>query len=211
VEVSHLRALSPAGGKDGRNSKGYYISKSIPAIVGMLFYFCALINTMKQYILAFTIIALVIACKDKSSKAKPTGNAWLDSVINSSDTAYKKSYFRKDFVTAWYYVNRKDSTVCQVMKDSSETIRQVIVTKKDTRKYYARYYANGQLEAELPLDETGQYHGTVTNFFENGKIESKGNYTHGLKTGEWKNYDPAGKLISTDSFDGNGQLLKTGN
>ncbi len=134
--------------------------------------------------------------------------AWLDSVIKHSDSSYTKPYFRTDFVTATYYINKKDSTVCQVMKDSAQTIRQIILMKKDIRTFFAPYFDNGQLQSAVSLDEAGHYHGTLTNYYRNGNIENTGNYVHGLRNGAFKNYDSTGHLVSTETYDSTGQLIK---
>jgi antitoxin component YwqK of YwqJK toxin-antitoxin module len=132
----------------------------------------------------------------------------IDSVIKYSDSSYVKPYKRSDFVNAFFYINKKDSSVCQLMKDSSGNIRQIIIARKNTRIFFAQYYTNGQLQAELPLDEFGQYHGTATYYYQSGIVQSRGAYFHGLKAGKWKSYDETGKLLSTNEYDSSGQLIK---
>ena len=138
---------------------------------------------------------------------KKIDSAWLDSIIKNSDSSYTKPYKRTDFVTASFYLDRKDSSVCQLMKDSAGIIRQIIIAKKGTRIFFAQYYSNGQLQADLPLDEFGQYHGPATYYNENGSIQSSGNYVHGLKFATWENNDSNGKLVSTESYDNDGRLI----
>ena len=141
---------------------------------------------------------------DKKDKALDK----LDAFIKQSDSSYNKPYYRTDFVTAWYYINKKDSAVCQVMKDSANNIRQVIIAKKDVRTFFAAFYPNGQLQADLPLDGFGQYHGDATYYYPSGHTESSGTYEHGIKTGDWKYFDEKGKLLSTEKYDNSGQLIK---
>lgn len=159
----------------------------------------------------FLITITVCSCSQQKNSslpgAKTIDRSWLDSIIKASDSSYTKPYKRTDFVTAVYYVNKKDSSVCQVMKDSADSIRQIIIAKKDVRTFFAQYYANGNLQADLPLDEFGQYHGTGTFYYENGSVQSSGIFDHGLKNGEWKVYDEKGKITTTDNFDKNGQLI----
>lgn len=162
---------------------------------------------MRKYFVLLLIAVFLISCSSSNKDLKPGSKEWLNDLIKKSDTTYQKPYFRRDFVTAYYYENRKDSMVCQVMKDSAGVTRQLLVTQKGVRSFYAQYYANGQLQADLPLDTGGQFDGPVTNYYENGEVESKGAYTHGLKTGEWKSYDSTGKLIATDTFDEKGQVI----
>lgn len=157
------------------------------------------------------VVLLAASCSQNGqsakSNAKTINQPWLDSIIKNSDSSYSKPYKRTDYVTAVLYVNKKDSSVCQLMKDSVENIRQIIIAKNDIRTFFAQYYANGNLQADLPLDEFGQQHGTGTFYFEDGTIQSTGDFKHGLKTGQWKIYNEKGKLLSTDNYDVNGQLI----
>jgi uncharacterized protein len=164
---------------------------------------------MKHIIIIFTaLVVLIFSCTQQKRSTK-LDKEWLDSIIAKSDSSYTKPYYRTDFVTASYYINKKDSSVCQVMKDSAGLIRQIIIAKKDIRTSFGQYYPNGQLQADLPLDNYGHYHGTATYYFMNGSIQSQGNYSNGLKNGQWKNYDEKGKLVSLEEYDTNGQLVKT--
>ena len=168
---------------------------------------------MKKLLLLPLIIILFIffGCTNQGKKnitsTKNINRAWLDSVIKHSDSTYTEPYQRTDFVTAVFYINKKDSSVCQLMKDSADSIRQIIIAKKDVRTFFAQYYPNGGLQADLPLDAFGQYHGTGIFYYADGNLQSQGNFTHGIKTGPWKIYDEKGKLTATDDFDKNGQII----
>lgn len=169
---------------------------------------------MKKYFIPLIISgSMLFSCKEQKVKQgikaiNTIDRTWLDSVIKASDSSYSKPYKRTDFVTAYYYVNSKDSSICQVMKDVLDTIRQVIIARKNVRSYFAQYYANGQLQASLPLDESGQYNGNAVYYHEDGTKESEGQYTHGLKTGEWMNYNKEEKFLSTDRYNADGQIEK---
>ena len=132
----------------------------------------------------------------------------IDSVKKASDTSWSKKYRSLDFFTADYYVTKKDSIVTQIMKDSAGNVRQIISAKYDRiRLFFAQYYSNGNLQANLPLDELGQFNGTGKFFYEDGSMQSSGNYTHGFKTGTWQVYDEKGKVTATDSYDNNGNIM----
>ena len=133
----------------------------------------------------------------------------LDSIRLKSDTNYSKPYRNADFVTSEYFVNRKDSTVCQLMKDSSGEIRQILVAKNNRNLFAAQYYQNGQLVAFLPIGNYGKYNGQAILYFENGRIKSKGSYTEGFHTGKWYNYSQDGNVISVDEYDDHGELIRT--
>ena len=162
---------------------------------------------MKSVLFFFVVSLFFFSCSQHNSNSKILAASFIDSIIKHSDSSYTKPYYRTDFVTAAYYLNKKDSTVCQVMKDSADKIRQIIISKKDTRIFFGSYYKNGQLQAHLPLDEFGQFHGEGNFYYEDGSLQSKGNYTHGFKTGEWSVYDEKGKITNTDSYDKNGNLI----
>lgn len=166
----------------------------------------------KIFLFPIAFFCLLISCSQQSQNNMITkrtiDNNWLDSIIKISDSSYSKPYKRTDFVTAFFYVNKKDSSVCEVMKDSAQTIRQVILAKKNIRRFFAGFYDNGQLQANLPLDEFGQYHGEATYYYPGGGTESTGNYEHGIKTGAWKYFDEKGRLLSAEKYDHNGQVIK---
>jgi antitoxin component YwqK of YwqJK toxin-antitoxin module len=164
---------------------------------------------MKMFTVFIALLLLIFSCKQKKVHSAKLDINWLNAVINKSDSSYTKPYYRTDFVTATYYTNKKDSSLCQLMKDSAGIIRQIIIVTKNIRTFFGQYYKNGQLKADLSLDEFGQYHGAATNYFEDGAVESSGSYMHGLKTGAWKNFSKTGKLLSTDEYNQNGQLVKT--
>lgn len=178
---------------------------------GCFFLILHLKNMWSPFLFPIAFLFLLVSCSQQNSHsktvAKNLNRNWLDSIIKTSDSSYSRPYKRTDFVTAVYYINNKDSTLSQIMKDSAGIIRQIVIAKKNTRTFFGTYYKNGQLQADLPLDEFGQYHGTGLFYFEDGSIQSRGNYEHGLKTGEWKIYNEKGELIATDMFDKNGQVI----
>jgi len=161
----------------------------------------------------FFLIGILTSCgtvKEKSHQKITADTALLDSVKKASDSAYSKPYYTRDFAMAEYLVNKKDSTTAQIMKDKDSVIQQVIITKNKNRIYFAQYYSNGQLMAKYSLDKFGQYDGYSEEYYESGIIKSSGMYRGGLHTGPWKNFDIRGKLVSTDTYNENGQLSSTG-
>ena len=132
----------------------------------------------------------------------------LDSVSKHSDSTYTKPYGRNDFVTAQYFISKKDSTTTQVMKDSAKNIRQVIIEKNKRRIYFTQFYANGQLMFKNNLDNYGQFNGESKEFYETGMLKRTGIYKNGFHFGNWKNYDETGKYISTDEYNENGQQVR---
>lgn len=163
----------------------------------------------------FPLLIFILACScmhhDKQAiELIKVDNAWLDSIKKKADTCWTKPYRNKDFKTAEYYIDKKDSIVTQVMKDTTGTIRQINIARYDNiRLFFAEYYVNGQLMAHFPLDSNGKYHGQTKLYYETGRVKSMGNYEHAFHNGLWKNYDENGKLTSTDLYDKNGQLVNS--
>jgi antitoxin component YwqK of YwqJK toxin-antitoxin module len=167
-----------------------------------------LLRTRNIFILILAIAG--VGCRHKQHcQGTALNSSLIDSLKNHSDTSYTKKYRPNEFATVEYFLNRKDSTVGQLMKDSAGTTRQIIFTKRSIRTYYAEFYSNGQLKATLLLDSAGNYHGSAIYYFENGCVKSKGKFHHGLYAAEWKNYDSKGKLVYLEEYDNNGQLIKT--
>ena len=131
----------------------------------------------------------------------------LDSMKAKADTFYSKRYPRTDLVLAEYYINRKDSTVTQLLKDNLGIIRQFIIEKNKVRLYTASFYANGQQMATYKLDNYGQYNDSSKEFFENGILKSEGIYKNGFHAGKWKNYDSTGKYLNTAEYNNDGQQI----
>jgi hypothetical protein len=170
---------------------------------------CNTTYIMKRLAIPAALAIIFVSCTQQKGHTSRLDRSWLDSIVKQSDSSYSKPYYRTDYVTAVYYINKKDATLCQLMKDSAGVIRQIIITKRDIRTFWGQYYANGQLQADLPLDELGQYHGAATYYYKNSNVQSKGKYVHGLKNGEWKNYDEKGKVMLTEEYDTNGALIKS--
>lgn len=159
-----------------------------------------------------SFLVLFFSCSQNKSEKHITkvDRKWLDSIKSKSDTSWIKKYRNKEFATAEYYIDKKDSIVTQVMKDTAGIVRQIITAKYDNiRLFFAEYYVNGQLQAKLPLDNNGKYNGKAEFYYENGNLKSSGIFMHGLYSGEWKNYDEEGRQISTDTYNSKGELVKT--
>ncbi len=167
-------------------------------------------NKMKtNAVIIFFILLTACGCIHKKNSFVPTkklDTVWLNTVIEQSDSFYSKPYKRTDFVTAYFYIGKKDSSICQVMKDSAGQVRQVLITKKNNRFRLEQYYANGQLIAAIPINKNGVNHGTATYYFENGKVKTTGNFNAGLYEGVWHNFNENGKEVAPTTYDVNGNI-----
>lgn len=168
---------------------------------------------MKRATLIVILLWVVTGCNNKTYKTPTAVNKldslWLNSLINNSDSSYSKPYKRTDFVTTFFYINKRDSSVCQVMKDSADHIRQILMVKKNIRTHFSEYFPNGQLISAIPLNELGQNDGVAIFYYENGTVKVKGIIKNGLYAGEWKNFDKQGKLTSISKYNANGNLTQT--
>jgi antitoxin component YwqK of YwqJK toxin-antitoxin module len=178
----------------------------------LLFYIYTMKNIQIIYLAALFAV-YCNGCKTKINAERQVvkiDGRWLDSIIKKSDSSWVKPYRNNTLVSSEYYLNRKDSIITQLMKDSAGTIRQISIAKYDKiRLFFGAYYANGQLMNRLAFDSLGAYHGTAKQYYESGMVKSSGNYTHGFRNGQWLNFNAEGRLISTDTYDANGQLVKT--
>jgi antitoxin component YwqK of YwqJK toxin-antitoxin module len=152
------------------------------------------------------------SCNDNNKPpfvhTKKINEQWLDSITKNSDSSFIRNYHRTDFVTAAYYISNKDSTICNVMRDSLNYVRQIIISKNDKRIYFAQYYANGQQVMETKLDSYGQYNDSAFSYYENGVLKSEGIYKHGLSVGIWKEYNEKGDLKRILNYDSNVVIIK---
>ncbi|MDX2359462.1 MAG: hypothetical protein QNK23_01555 [Crocinitomicaceae bacterium] len=63
------------------------------------------------------------------------------------------------------------------------------------RGNYALYYESGALRVEGQYDQDGTKTEVWITYFENGKVDTKGTYSNGKKTGKWIEHDEAGKKL----------------
>ncbi len=162
-----------------------------------------------KYFFLITLIWPLFSCNSKNSgkEVVKIRKQWLDSIIKKSDTSWTKPYRNKEYVMSDYYVDKKDSIVTQIMRDSLNTIRQILIAKYDMRrKFYGEYYSNGQLMALLPLDSMGRYNGEARQYYEDGRIKAEGNYYQGFFAGKWSYYSKSGKFLRMEEYDSSGTL-----
>lgn len=85
--------------------------------------------------------------------------------------------------------------------------RPVVVSVKSEAKNRRAPCPSGteQLGAEPPegdmswcVDNDGNKHGPYKTWYENGKIESEGEYSKGVRIGTWRYWSPSGKLERTE-------------
>ena len=57
-----------------------------------------------------------------------------------------------------------------------------------------RYYSNGNLRLTIILDSL--QNGKLLRYYKNGKLHVEGQFTKGLRSGDWKTYNSKGELVS---------------
>ena len=165
-----------------------------------------------KFLISISIVFTLFSCTNNSIITTPIAvnkidSVWLNSIIKNSDSVFTKPYKRTDFVTATFYYNGKDSSICQVMKDSAGMVRQVLITNKNIRSHFSQYYPNGQLIENISLNKFGRNDGNAIYYYEDGKIKSKGQFIDGLYSGEWKIFDNSGKQLQSTMYNSNGNII----
>ena len=134
----------------------------------------------------------------------------IDDLKRTSDTTYTEQIGRADFFTVDYYINNKDSVTSKIFKDSLGNIVGFNKSKNDKVFFVAEYFPNGQIMGKLPERRNGELDGVARYYYEDGRIRSEGQLKKGLWSGQWKEYDKGGHLISIDEYgDGNVNPIKT--
>ena len=87
-----------------------------------------------------------------------------------------------------------------MFKDSIGNVVAHNKTKNDKVFFAIEYFPNGQARGKLPEKINGEYNGQVRYYYEYGRVKSEGQFKKGLWSGEWKNYDKDGHLISIDDY-----------
>jgi antitoxin component YwqK of YwqJK toxin-antitoxin module len=167
-----------------------------------------------RFFLSIVAISFFLSCNSKEGEESSVevilvNQHRLDSIRNNSDTGYTRSIGAAEFNKAEQYLDKKDSIISKIMRDTGDNVVAVVQFKANTRITYEEYYPNGQLKGKLPLDAKGKFQGPARYYYEDGRVKSEGAYENGFFSGKWKNYDESGKLVSVDEYDKNGQLIKS--
>ncbi|MCD6066050.1 MAG: hypothetical protein K0S33_876 [Bacteroidetes bacterium] len=80
------------------------------------------------------------------------------------------------------------------------TVSVIQKFKDGIKTFVGEYYANGQLKGKIMLNEKGEIDGTVTYYYENGRIKTIGQFKSGRKSGDWKIFDENGYLQKIENF-----------
>jgi antitoxin component YwqK of YwqJK toxin-antitoxin module len=129
----------------------------------------------------------------------------IDELQKTSDTTYIEQVGRADFYTIEYFINRKDNVTTKIFKDSLKNVVAHTKSINDKVFFAIEFFPNGQARGKLPEKIDGEYNGTARYYYEDGRVKSEGQFKKGLWSGEWKNYDKNGTLISIDDY-GNGNV-----
>jgi hypothetical protein len=160
-----------------------------------------------------SIAFLFMGCQDQQEVSSVEKDLFKESMLDSlrerSDSTYSRYIGAPEFHSAEQLLSRRDSTITKIMRDSMGNVVAVVQFRNNIRTLFKEYYSNGQLKASLPLNAEGEFHGPSKYYHVDGRVKSEGVYVNGLFNSSWKNYDVSGKLISTDIYDENGQLVQS--
>jgi hypothetical protein len=106
---------------------------------------------------------------------------------------------RPDFYTKERYINKNDSIVTVLLKDSIGYIVGMRQTKSGINIFVCEYYPNGQAKGKIPLTDSGISDGLTTYYYEDGRISAQGNLKDGIRVGTWKEYDNQGFPIKINN------------
>src|SRR5690348_16245787 len=123
-------------------------------------------------------------------------NKIIDTLTKSSDTAYSTFIGRHDFYTEDVYLNKKDSLVTKIFKDSLGNVVGINKSKNGIIIFAAEYYPNGQLIGKTQF-KSGIVDGPATYYYPNGRINNIGRWHNYRQVGVWKTYEETGKLKET--------------
>jgi hypothetical protein len=163
-----------------------------------------------KWVLIMGMLVFVISCRNKMEgpvEVIRIDPSFIDSIRKESDTSYTRSIGAGEFYTAEQLLDREDSTITKILRDTAGRVTGMVQYRKGIRTFIGEYYINGQLKGKIPLDDKGQVHGEARYYYEDGRVRSEGAFQHGLYAGTWKLYDARGKLGSTEWYDSNGQLV----
>ena len=159
-------------------------------------------------------IFFMIGCNNEKVQDSAIETSILDTskislYRKASDSSYIRMIGAAEFYTSEQLFDVDDSVSTKIMRDSSGRVVSILQFRKGLRIRYEEYYPSGQLKGKLPLNSSGAFEGIAKYYYEDGRVKSHGQYKNGLFAGEWMNYDPNGKYISTEIYDENGQLIRT--
>jgi hypothetical protein len=135
----------------------------------------------------------------------------IDTLKQTSDTSWTEVLGRKDFYTVDHYMDRRDSIVSKIFKDSLGNVVAFNKAKNEKVFFAAEYYANGQLIGKLKHMPAMSEDDSATYYYPDGRIKSIGQLHNYNKTGIWKEYNIKGVLEKKIYYDSSGNIIQTEN
>lgn len=86
----------------------------------------------------------------------------------------------------------------------------VLMTERQLGKLVdsVAFYPNGQRIFRLNFNEKGLADGSAKYFYSDGRVREDGRFVNGIKTGVWRSFDEAGRLLETHEYTSLGEKLK---
>ena len=168
---------------------------------------------MKNKFVIFLItLTVIVSCESKKNEISKIEISIVDSnFINKQivgfDSIKIDSINDDKNIKTFYYL--KDSVTIYVLQDSLHRIKYWFKDKNGIRLDGAEVYeTTGQIMGKL-IFVKGIIEGTVTYYYQDGRVKSNGVFKNGHWYGEWKNYNPIGQLETIDYYDNLGKIQKT--
>ena len=127
----------------------------------------------------------------------------------ASDSIYYDTSSHYQGSKAILYFQNEKNEMTKIFNDSLGNVIGMLNYRNDSLIKVGEYYSNGQIMGKLIYSKPGIIHGLIKYYYKDGRIRSIGKYNNGLKSGEWKNYNKSGQLISSEFYDISGKLIKT--
>ena len=166
---------------------------------------------MNKHLLSGLLVITLFSCHRSTSSDIEVirfDTRIIDTLKQRSDTTYTEVKGRKDYYTIDHYINRKNNTTAQILKDSLGHVVGFNESKNGEMLFSGEYYKNGQLMGKTQF-VAGKVDGQATYYYPDGRIRSVGQWRDYRQTGIWKNYNEQGTLEKIIYYDENGNVAKT--
>ena len=164
---------------------------------------------VNRLLTVLTLALLTVFCSTNYSDSDfeiLTYHDILTQIQSIADTSYNK--YSKDS-TVRYETYRLDSNTIAYISYMRDTLVAIGRKTNGVNTALGEYYPNGQLVGKINFKINGQIDGPATYYYKDGRIRTTGHFTDGTRTGEWKDYNPIGQLVTIKTYNDKGELEKS--
>lgn len=163
---------------------------------------------MTRLLLLLIVTLLTVSCSANypgSDFEILTYHETLTQIQSIADTAHNE--YNKDS-TVRYETYRLGPNTIAYVSYSGDTLLAIGRKTNGVITALGEYYSNGQLVGKVNFKVNGQIDGPATYYHKDGRIRATGQFKDGIRTGEWKDYNPIGQLVTTRTYNDKGELEK---